>query len=198
MIRLMLLLATLLSTTGAWAWRCGSSLIEEGDRKSEVLEDCGKPEARYSQQVAYELEIGASHRRRRYQAVDYWVYIPGWNRFARILYFNNGVLEDIRQGLHGRDYDGDPEHCRQGDSIPINHTRPEVELRCGPADERQVIEEYTRPVTGDDNTRIVKNVVVEDWLYYDDNNDVSVYRFENGVLKWQGQKDRDEYNLLSR
>ena len=193
---LLLFILALSWITPAWALRCGTSLVEEGDRRREVLEECGKPTAEYSQRVAYQLEIGDANERRRYQTIEYWVYIGDSNKFARILYFENGVLKLIRQGSYGREYDRYPGNCRRENiSIEINQSKPELELRCGPADAKQVVEEYSRAVVLDNATRVLKTIVVDEWLYYR-GDELWVYRFENGLLKWQGEKDPDTYLIL--
>lgn len=174
------------------AWRCGTALIEVEDRQREVITRCGEPSARYTQQVRYELDIGPIQERRRYQRIDIWVYVTAGNRFARILYFEDGELKTIRRGDYGSEYRGDPKYCqREHINIQLNQTQPELELRCGPPDERQRLEEYTLPVAADEQQRLQREIVVDQWSYYAGNHRTRLYRFENGVLKWQGETDTD-------
>lgn len=172
----------------ASAWRCGTALIEAEDRQREVLEHCGEPSARYSQQVRYELELGPIQERRRYQRVDIWVYITASNRFARVLYFEDGELQSIRRGDYGSEYRADPKYCQRDHiNIQLNQTQPEIELRCGPPSEQQRVEEYTLPIAADNQQRLQREIVVDQWLYHK-GDATRVYRFENGILKWQGDQ----------
>lgn len=185
-----------LAASQSRAWRCNTSLVEAGDSQTQVLAACGKPAARFSQQVAYQLEIGNVHHRRRYQTIDFWVYISGANTFSRILYFEDGELKTIRDGSYGRDYDRDRSNCQRDNSnIELNQTKPELELRCGPADATQLVEEYSRAVVLNKSNRVLKRIVVDEWRYYGGKS-LRVYRFENGVLTWQGDEDADRYKLL--
>lgn len=181
----------LLCTTNASAWRCGSALVETGDYQKDVLADCGKPAARYSQQVSYDLDIGEIHKRRRYKTIAYWVYLPGPNKFARILYFEDSVLKSLRSGSYSREYQHNRANClRENVSIRLDQTKPEIKLRCGPPDTERKVEEYSAAVVLDHRNRVFENMVVDEWTYTD-NDTVWVYRFENGVLKWRGEKDRE-------
>lgn len=192
----LLILATVLSTADASAWRCGNSLVEEQDLKQEVQQNCGTPTARYFRRVPYELEVGDALKRRRYQTIEFWVYLTGRNSFARILFFEDGRLQKIRTGDYGDAYNRDADQCKQ-DSINtrIHQTQPELELRCGEPDASVHIEEYSEPVVLDDSSHIMRDVVVYEWLYFKEDQ-AFVYRFHNGILKWKGEVDRDRYDSL--
>jgi hypothetical protein len=88
-----------LSAPSAWALRCGSSLVNAGDYKLEVLRKCGEPafadsriELRYTKLYGTGLEFG------QYVpiTIDEWVYDFGPNRFVQLLRFENGRLVDIQ------------------------------------------------------------------------------------------------------
>lgn len=189
-MKTLLLFALSLWTISAHAWRCGTALIEVEDRQSDVLEACGEPTARYTQPVRYQLGLGDVHERRRYQTIDYWVYLTGRSQFARILRFEDGELTEIRRGDYGSAYEADPEECREHHQrIDLNQTKPELELRCGPPDKQYTVEEYELPLAAGDSHRLSRRVYVDEWIYY--SGDLArVYRFENAVLKWQGKRDK--------
>lgn len=88
-----------LSAPSAWAFRCGSSLVNAGDHKLEVLNKCGDPvfadsriELRYTKLFGTGLEFG------QYVPImiDEWVYDFGPNRFVQLFRFENGRLVDIQ------------------------------------------------------------------------------------------------------
>lgn len=180
----------LLSAAPANAWRCGTALVQEGDTRKDVLQECGRPSAHFSQEVTYKLEIGTVHERRRFQTIDYWVYLTGPNRFARILYFEDGILKSIRRGDYGRDYTADRSNCqRENNNIDTNQSKPELTMRCGEPDRRRKLEEYTAAVVIDNGNRVFRDVVVDEWIYFDGDR-LRTYRFENGLLKRQHEEDR--------
>ena len=67
--------------------RCDEYLIERGFTFIEVLERCGKPDAKY-QRISF-LVHGV------YIPVEEWFYELGSNKFRRLLTFENGRLERI-------------------------------------------------------------------------------------------------------
>lgn len=100
-----LLLAGLSSFSFA-GMRCGTQLVQLGDDFTRVEDVCGEPDSSYHVGTKYVEQT----RRDQYgneatltQAilVDIWVYKRGSNEFSRKLYFENGVLVNIKQGDRG-------------------------------------------------------------------------------------------------
>lgn len=175
----------------AAAFRCGTSLVNENDTQTDVLKACGNPAIKYRQGVPFVLEVGDIHRRRRVVTVEYWVYLPGINEFARILTFENGTLKQITRGDYSSRYKTDPENCRRENShVENGQTAAEIELRCGKPDFIEEIEEYSQAVGYDGNNRLFKQILVEQW-WYQKNDTVRIYRFENGILRRQLEDDTD-------
>jgi hypothetical protein len=80
-------LLTALAAPPAAAFRCDESIVEEGLTFVEVLERCGEPDFEYhrpSYLVPGVLVL-----------VDEWLYEPGFNKFRRLLVFENGRLVRI-------------------------------------------------------------------------------------------------------
>lgn len=73
----------------AHAFRCGTKIVEIGDRKHRVLNLCGEPEFI----DAYERAVGVYPFQIIY--VEVWTYNFGKNRFMQELVFENGVLQRI-------------------------------------------------------------------------------------------------------
>jgi hypothetical protein len=106
MKRLALLLCLLLMATEAQAFRCGRKLVQIGDHQLDVLEKCGEPEwadervgARGSRlRHPYgALEIGQYEQ----IVIEEWIYNFGRRKFKQFLYFENGILKDIRSLDYG-------------------------------------------------------------------------------------------------
>jgi hypothetical protein len=99
-----LLLGGLLLAGEARAFRCGSDLIQPGDRQIQVLAACGEPVSRYGWE---EIQSGRFSRYGRLWdtvekvQVEEWVYNQGPQYFLRILRFKNGELVKIERGDYG-------------------------------------------------------------------------------------------------
>ncbi len=114
-----LIILIILATTGpSFAFRCGNSLVNKGDRKPEVIQKCGEPdyidsweEERISKDYPSTHEFDPktfSYRRyrvpflvREYVTIDVWTYNRGPTRFIRYLTFENGILTEITTGDRG-------------------------------------------------------------------------------------------------
>jgi hypothetical protein len=114
LIALMVLAGTTAPT--AWALRCGTRIVSEGDSKDKVEYACGAPhrvdsweEERIVHEPHYEpFWNGERYERRVYYRpvrvwvkVDKWTYNHGSTRFLRHLFFKNGVLKKIDIGEKG-------------------------------------------------------------------------------------------------
>lgn len=86
------------------AYRCGSQLVEKGDRKIEVLQKCGEPswvdeweEVRRLPMSRYYLSRGGLEQVR----VEEWTYNFGPQRFLQIYRFENGRVSRMEFGGYG-------------------------------------------------------------------------------------------------
>lgn len=102
------LMVTLLLGFGAadnlFAFRCGSDLVEKGDRKIEVLRKCGEPasvdeweELRRVPASRYSMSRGGLEQVR----VEEWTYNFGPQRFLQIYRFENGRVTRMEFGGYG-------------------------------------------------------------------------------------------------
>jgi len=101
-----LLCSLLLLSDLAYAFKCGSNLVTEGDRKIDVLKICGEP-ALVDKRLDYIDRTGVSAEfhgdpsvtidNARYKPVhiEEWTYNLGPRRLMRLLRFEEGVLEKI-------------------------------------------------------------------------------------------------------
>lgn len=115
-----LIIPIIFATAGpSFAFRCGTSLVIEGDTKPEVIQKCGEPdyvdswqEERFSRNYPSVREYDPDNHRyyRRYRepflvkeyvTIDVWTYNLGSNRFIRYLTFENGILIEISTGERG-------------------------------------------------------------------------------------------------
>src|SRR5262245_51047944 len=86
----------------AYAFRCGSHLISEGDTRSEVIAHCGEPTEIESRTAVLRRPL-VWIRGRPYNVgeslvevpVDVWVYNLGPNKLMRRLRFEDGKLVEI-------------------------------------------------------------------------------------------------------
>lgn len=102
----------------SFAFRCGTSLVSEGDTKARVVHKCGEPnfvdsweEERIDRDFRVEREYDLPSRSNRsYREpflvkekvkIDVWTYNLGSTRFTRYLTFENGILTEITTGEKG-------------------------------------------------------------------------------------------------
>jgi hypothetical protein len=114
----LVLLMVLGTAGGSFAFRCGTSLVSEGDTRAVVTHKCGDPdyvdsweEERFSRD--FRVERGNNprgHSDRSYREpfllkekvkIDVWTYNLGSTRFTRYLTFENGILAEITTGEKG-------------------------------------------------------------------------------------------------
>lgn len=77
--------------------RCGTSLIEVGDTKAEVVEKCGRPTAvdKYCHNEYVQGRFGVEAICR---SVDLWTYNFGVGRFLENVEFEEGRVSNITEG----------------------------------------------------------------------------------------------------
>lgn len=154
---LVVLVAGLLAFLPAHALRCGSALVQEGDRKYDVLEKCGEPDFRDSRAGAFLPGVGPI------DIIETWYYNRGPSRLLRVLTFHRGRLRAIEIGGPGFNVNTAKNSCRPYE-LNTGMTKFELLSRCGePAARDQWFEQggalfhkrHRRPGT----------VLVEEWTY---------------------------------
>jgi hypothetical protein len=98
----------LLASSPAFAFRCGSKLVVEGDTRGEVLAKCGEPTDIIALRSVFRRPMIWTNGRPYYIGTDYmevpvesWVYNLGPNKLMRRLRFEDGVVADIETLGHG-------------------------------------------------------------------------------------------------
>lgn len=124
MFSLIVLGAGLLAVLPAQAFRCGTALVQEGDRKYDVVQKCGEPDFRDSNAGAFLPGVGPV------DVTETWYYNPGPNRLLRILTFHRGRLRSVETGGPGFNEGAVENSCRP---YEINPGMSKFELlnRCG-------------------------------------------------------------------
>ncbi|MCX5848334.1 MAG: DUF2845 domain-containing protein [Deltaproteobacteria bacterium] len=98
----------LFSTSQAFAFRCGSGLVSEGDSKTQVLVTCGKPTSKEkscenSQQYTTLNKHGKVKKHKKCgKKLEVWHYNCGDNDFIYKLTFENEKLADETTEGRGR------------------------------------------------------------------------------------------------
>jgi len=92
---LLIALAALLAAPSAHAFRCGTELVQEGDRKFDVVEKCGEPDFRDRRSGAWLQGFGPVG------FTETCYYNRGPSRLLRILTFEQGRLRSIETGGRG-------------------------------------------------------------------------------------------------
>ena len=97
----------------AFAVRCGTSVISEGDSKYRVLQKCGEPthieewteehlQRSYRRPLSYRYRDDFSYRTpflvKENVTVEEWLYDNGSQRLIRRFIFENGILVKIHTG----------------------------------------------------------------------------------------------------
>ena len=96
------------STSKAWAFRCGSGLVSDGDTKTQVLVTCGKPTSKEkscedSQQYTSLDKHGKAKKHKKCgKKLEVWHYNCGDNDFIYKLTFENEKLADETTEGRGR------------------------------------------------------------------------------------------------
>lgn len=96
------LLLGLLVSAPAFAFRCGSKIVREGDTRSEVAAKCGEPTDVIMQRSVFRRPVVWSYGRPYYVGENYievpvesWVYNLGPNKLMRRLRLEGGVVTEI-------------------------------------------------------------------------------------------------------
>ena len=102
----MIVIIVVLSTSTAYALRCGNRLVSVGDTKTELLRHCGKPVEVYHRKEHQPVRIYDKHNdhyRIRYDLIylEEWIYNFGANRFMRSILFKHGRIHKIESLGYG-------------------------------------------------------------------------------------------------
>lgn len=97
-----ILLLGLVAASPAFAMRCGTKLVVEGDTRSEVAAKCGDPTEVVAQRSVFRRPVVWSRGRPYYVGEDFieipvesWIYNLGPNKLMRRLRFEGGILTEI-------------------------------------------------------------------------------------------------------
>lgn len=176
--------------------RCGSSLVEIGDRKYEVLKLCGQPlfiEKWTDQTVLFSVgkkesgDVNISHISTAH--IEEWTYNFGSTSFIRFLRFVDGKLRKIELGPKG--FSGEmpvvSSKSRCGARVSRGEKKIEVLMHCGEPD---VVEFFGEDRISTALDRLKREgiflrhdleVQVEEWTYdFGPGSFLLFIRFENG------------------
>jgi hypothetical protein len=98
----------LLATSPAFAFRCGTKIVVEGDTQSQVAAKCGEPTDIVRQQSVFRRPMIWADGRPHYIGRDYievpvesWIYNLGPNKLMRRLRFEDGIVVEIETMGYG-------------------------------------------------------------------------------------------------
>lgn len=112
------------------AFRCGGSLVDEGDSKAEVLIKCGAPDWKTHWSEGYMDGADTYSSYHVTSEKERWLYNLGPQRFMRILLFEDGRLTAVTSGERGLPESGDPGACEL-DRFSAGTSDFSVQMRCG-------------------------------------------------------------------
>lgn len=125
---LLLLLATPLLPHVAWALRCGTHLVQQGDDAAEVRARCGVPFFVDRYQVITSGDRSTPPDSRYPILYDAWYYNFGPSQLMVQLLFSHGTLE--RERTLGYGFNGEPGPCNLN-TIGEGMSSGELYARCG-------------------------------------------------------------------
>ena len=92
----------LLACSPAFAFRCGTKLVSEGDTRGEVLAKCGEPADVITQRSVFHRPVIWTGGRPIFIGQDFieipvesWVYNLGPNKLMRRVRFEGGIVAEI-------------------------------------------------------------------------------------------------------
>jgi hypothetical protein len=97
----LLIVLALTATAPAYAFRCGSKLVKEGDTRSQVAAKCGEPTEVERRTVLREPTVWIGGRLYRNGIglseipIEFWIYNLGPSKLMRRLRFEDGVVVEI-------------------------------------------------------------------------------------------------------
>lgn len=98
--------ALLLAALPAYAFRCGTRVITEGDPADKVLQFCGSPVSVQTRRAErpYIDDLGRSYLYRglvEEVVIEEWTYNLGPNQFMRLVRIENGRVADVKSLGYG-------------------------------------------------------------------------------------------------
>jgi uncharacterized protein DUF2845 len=104
----LVMLFGLLATSPAFAFRCGTRIVSEGDTRSAVAAKCGEPDDVVKQQSVFRRPVIWTGGRPYYIGDDFmeipvenWVYNLGPNKLMQRVRFEGGVVVEIESLGYG-------------------------------------------------------------------------------------------------
>lgn len=93
----------LLACSPAFAFRCGTKLVSEGDTRAQVAAKCGEPTDIVNMASVFRRPVVYGHGGRPYYVgenfievpVESWIYNLGPNKLMRRLRFEGGLVTEI-------------------------------------------------------------------------------------------------------
>lgn len=156
-------------------FRCGSSLVNEGDWPTEIEQRCGPPDYISTYPTATVAGLGVV------QTEEHWYYNPGPQRFVKRLVFRNGKFvrsESLGYGFHVSGGRG----CDPG---TLRHISNEYELitRCGEPASKRVEWQIPSGHNRSENWQALNPVLIQEWLYeFSDNQFRQIVTLKNGKV----------------
>lgn len=153
----LLIAAGLMAVPAAHGFRCGNQLIEEGDRKYDVVEKCGEPDYRDRRAGVFLEGIGPIG------ATEIWYYNEGPTRLLRVLTFRRGRLRSVETGGRGFNENLVKDACDPY-QLDIGMSKYELLNRCGEPVARNSWLEYAGS-RFHRRHHLHGTVLVEEWIY---------------------------------
>ncbi len=140
----------LLFPSSVFALRCGSKLVDIGDRKIEIVQKCGEPTLiekwkvknttltakRNKIHLADIITDLEAHQEVTTEIMEEWTYNFGANRFIHFLTFSNGKLTRIELGSKGfaGEFPTNFGKARCGQFVETGDRKIDVIMKCGEPD----------------------------------------------------------------
>lgn len=154
---LVIALAAMVAAPSAHAFRCGTELVQEGDRKFDVIEKCGEPDFRDRRAGTWLRGFGPVG------VTETWYYNRGPSRLLRILTFRRGRLRSIETGGRGFNPRAARRACEPY-ALDVGMSKYELVARCGEPAARDSWLAYGGS-RFHRRHRLHGTVLVEEWTY---------------------------------
>ncbi len=160
-----------------YALRCASQIVSEGNTTTQVLEKCGEPRLKNTEQKEILEPIGNDFRK-TFVPLEYWVYDFGPSRLIQILEFQKDRLVKIESADYGP-YQPKPEICQKTPSLlPLGNNKSQLLIQCGAPSSKIYQEELLKQNDGS----YLKSSL-ELWTYQvEPNRPPKTFRFRDGVM----------------
>lgn len=154
-------------------FRCGNSLINEGDWPAEVELRCGTPDYISNYPTATVPGLGVI------QTEEHWYYNSGPRRFIKRLVFKNGKFVRVENGGYGF-HVSSRQNCDAGTLRNIGNEY-ELLARCGEPASKRLKWQIPSGHNHSENWQSVQPVLIQEWLYnFSDNHFRQIVILRNG------------------